>query len=206
MWLPPVLAGRTGTTEDDMATKTTKLVFTTTAKGTRIHKDSCRYAKTAAPVDRLAVLDAAKLATCCRPKAVDVDAVRATLTKKEAAAAKARKPATKAAPKKRTPKAAPTESRRVKPSTKETKLFAAKRTLADDQMVPEGARWFRRNRLGSLVASVDLRQANGDDGEAFRWGSVCVTHGTTVRHRTHRDAWKVLPRSADWCDGCREGA
>lgn len=93
--------------------------------------------------------------------------------------------------------------RRTRPTTKETKVIASKKILDSEQAVPAGTRWIRRNRLGSLVASVDLWQHSGDDGGP-RWGAMCLTHGTTARHETHRDAWKTLPKSNEWCEGCRE--
>ncbi|MGX4690749.1 hypothetical protein [Streptomyces sp. JNUCC 63] len=101
-------------------------------------------------------------------------------------------------PKARKAKAAP-----AKP--KETKIHAGKQLLESDQMLPLGTRWARRNRVGALVASVDLWASEGDDG-GDRWGAVCITHGTTERHHTHRDAWSALPKSASWCDGCATAA
>ncbi|CAL9496652.1 hypothetical protein [Streptomyces sp. enrichment culture] len=161
----------------------TKLVITTTKRGTRLHNEGCRYAKTGTAVT-LADLDATP-ASCCRPKPEAIEAARTALTPK------------------RTRKQAANRTRHTTSLNGGQTVVIGVASRLEAAEVPEGVRWIRKNRLGSLVASVDLWQHSGDDGGP-RWGAMCLTHGTTARHETHRDAWKTLPKSNEWCEGCRE--
>lgn len=202
------------------------IVFTTTKAGTRLHKEGCRYAKTGQEVVDLTMFGSAKPATCCRPKpeqlaaaasalnakifpkeefgGIEARAPRRELSTARVAEAEPKVPAVAEAPK-------PKASKKAEPKApKQTKIIASKGLLESGQQVPAGTRWIRQNRLGALVATVNLQQANPEevgtsfDGDA-KWGAVCVTHRTVVCHGTHRDAWKTLAKSDAWCEGCKSG-
>lgn len=114
------------------------------------------------------------------------------------------KPAAKTKAKKSTkaePKRTPNRSRHTTSlNGGQTVVIGATSRLGEADL-PDGVRWLKKNRLGSLVASVDL-WATGTPDDGDRWGACCLTHETTVRHATHRDAWARLPKSAEWCADC----